>query len=401
MPAVDAGPPKSRRRLLVMAGFTVVVFAIGMLAVTGIELVKGSPLNTSSSSTSERPGGTSLGSVLGRSGSTEASTETVTPSETESAEPTSEATNSEESDEDSSSAVPGRSFGTDEEGDSSHLARDADTDPESGADEQSGRAARATGAAQQQGGGAAGRTSSSSQSQAHGRSRAANAAAAARGSSASVIARTTTTRVRAGGEHLGEPVVVDAADREPRPRRRRGRHRADQVEPGRGAARLGRASASTGRRRSSRRPASSAAAAVSAALCVERPIEHVVADDLAGPGDRQVVLAEVQHVGAGGERDVGAVVDGEQRAVPGAGVGEHLERGELVARLERAVGALVAQLDDVDPAGQRGVGELGEVAAVAAGVGAQVEAGVGEAVAQRRSVRSVHGRRRYAAPTGA
>jgi hypothetical protein len=155
-PAVDAGPPKSRRRLLVMAGFTVVVFAIGMLAITGIELVKGSPLNTSSSSTSERPGGTSLGSVLGRSENTEASTETATPSETESAEPTSEATNSEESDEDSSSAVPGRGFGADEE-DSPSTSRVTPTPtPESGADEQSSDGSQSDSGAQQQGGGAAG-----------------------------------------------------------------------------------------------------------------------------------------------------------------------------------------------------------------------------------------------------
>ncbi|MGZ8749955.1 MAG: hypothetical protein ACXWYP_03655 [Pseudonocardia sp.] len=160
VPAVDAGPPKSRRRLLVMAGFTVVVFAIGMLAITGIELVKGSPLNTSSSSTSERPSGTSLGSVLGRSGSTEASTETATTSETESAEPTSEATNSEESDEDGSSAVPGRGFGADEDDPSTSRVTPTPTPtptPESGADEQSGEVSQSDGgAAQQQGGGAAG-----------------------------------------------------------------------------------------------------------------------------------------------------------------------------------------------------------------------------------------------------
>ena len=121
------------------------------------------------------------------------------------------------------------------------------------------------------------------------------------------------------------------------------------------------------------------------------PDDHLVADDLARPGDRQVVLAEVQHVRARGERDVGAVVDGEQRAVPRAGLRKHLERGQLVARLERAVGALVAELDDVDPAGERGVGELREVPAVAAGVGAEVEPRVGEAGAQRVGVESGHG----------
>ena len=208
VPAVDAGPPKSRRRLLVMAGFTVVVFAIGMLAITGIELVKGSPLNTSSSSTSERSGGTSLGSVLGRSdsASTDTSTETSAPEETESAEPTSEADNSDESDEDGSSAEPGRGFGADEEEPSTSRVTPTPT-PESGADEQSDEGSQSdSGAAEQQGGGAAEADEQQSgsagwiwrqplrPSRPHGRSRAASAAAAARGSSASVIARTTTTR---------------------------------------------------------------------------------------------------------------------------------------------------------------------------------------------------------------
>ena len=60
------------------------------------------------------------------------------------------------------------------------------------------------------------------------------------------------------------------------------------------------------------------------------------------------------------------------------GVGEHLERGEFVARLERSVlllarRTLVAQLDDVHPARERRVGERGEIAALTAGVGAQVQ----------------------------
>jgi hypothetical protein len=116
VPAIDAGPPKSRRRLLLMAGFTVVVFAIGMLAITGIELVKGSPLNTSSS-TSERSGGTSLGSVLGdsRSAGTETSSEKATTSETETADPTTEATTTEEPTEEDGSGGLGTGFGADED----------------------------------------------------------------------------------------------------------------------------------------------------------------------------------------------------------------------------------------------------------------------------------------------
>ncbi len=158
VPAVDAGPPKSRRRLLVMAGFTAVVFAIGMLAITGLELVKGSPLNTSSSSTSQRPGGTSLGSVLGRSkGSTETSTKSTTTSETTSEEPTTEATTSKKSTDENSSAVPGTGFGADEQGSTSTRSTKATPTPtptpRSGADGQSDQSGG--GAAPQPGGGAA------------------------------------------------------------------------------------------------------------------------------------------------------------------------------------------------------------------------------------------------------
>jgi hypothetical protein len=85
----------------------------------------------------------------------------------------------------------------------------------------------------------------------------------------------------------------------------------------------------------------------------------------------------VQHIGAGRAGDVGAVVDREQGAVPASRVGKDLAGGQLVARLERAEPPftgrpLVAQLDDVDPTGQGGVDELGQVAALTARVGAQV-----------------------------
>jgi hypothetical protein len=85
--ATAPGRSRSRRHLLVMAGFTVVIFALGLLAITGIELVKGSPLNTSSS-TAQRPGGTSLGTVLGGSGA--AATGTSKAKATESATATGE-----------------------------------------------------------------------------------------------------------------------------------------------------------------------------------------------------------------------------------------------------------------------------------------------------------------------
>ncbi len=154
VPAVDAGPPKSRRRLLVMTGFTVVVFAIGMLAITGLELLKGSPLNTSSSSTSQRPGGTSLGSVLGgsNSASTETSTKSTTTSKTTSEEPTTEATTSKKSTDENSSAVPG----ADQQGSTSTRSTKATPTPtptpRSGADGQSDQSDG--GAAPQPGGGA-------------------------------------------------------------------------------------------------------------------------------------------------------------------------------------------------------------------------------------------------------
>ena len=77
----------------------------------------------------------------------------------------------------------------------------------------------------------------------------------------------------------------------------------------------------------------------------------------------------MQDVGVGGEGEVGAVVDRQQRPVAPRGPAQHREGGELVARLE----ALLAQLDDVDAAAQRRVGELGEIALRGAGVGAQVE----------------------------
>jgi hypothetical protein len=113
---VSAAPakPNSRKRILVLTGFTVVVFAIGMLAITGIELVKGSPLSKTSSSTSTRSGGTSLGSVLGggsNAASTESSTsEKATSEESATDEPTEEETSSPSTDdEDSPTTAPRRS----------------------------------------------------------------------------------------------------------------------------------------------------------------------------------------------------------------------------------------------------------------------------------------------------
>ncbi len=106
------------------------------------------------------------------------------------------------------------------------------------------------------------------------------------------------------------------------------------------------------------------------------PQQDVLARHAPRPRHRQVVLAQVQHVDARGQGDVGAVVGGDQRPVAARGVAEGGERVELVARLD----VLVAQLDHVHPPAQGRVGEVGEVAPVAPGVGAQVEAGVGQAL---------------------
>jgi len=119
---------------------------------------------------------------------------------------------------------------------------------------------------------------------------------------------------------------------------------------------------------------------------LDRPINGAGPTIVAGQRQRQVVLPEMQDVGNGAAGDVGAVVDRKQRAVPSRRIAENLERGELVAGLHRpepllADRALVAQLDEVDATGERRIGELGEVVAFTAGVGAEVERGGGETLA--------------------
>ena len=101
-------------------------------------------------------------------------------------------------------------------------------------------------------------------------------------------------------------------------------------------------------------------------------------DDVPRDRQRQVVLTQMQHIGGGRRCDIGPVVDRQQRVVPSRRVGEHLERGELVAGLQRselllAGRALVAQLDDVHPARQCRLGEFGQITTLAAGVGAHVQ----------------------------
>ena len=67
------------------------------------------------------------------------------------------------------------------------------------------------------------------------------------------------------------------------------------------------------------------------------PADHWArADDVACDRQRQVVLAEVQHVGARRKRDVGAVVDREQSAVAARGISENLQCVQLLPSLERS-----------------------------------------------------------------
>jgi hypothetical protein len=86
------------------------------------------------------------------------------------------------------------------------------------------------------------------------------------------------------------------------------------------------------------------------------------------PGDRhwQVVLAEVEHVGARREGHIRPVVDRQQAAVPPACVGEHLQQPEFLACFE----PLLPQLDDVHPGAQHRVEELRQVPPGPPGVGA-------------------------------
>jgi hypothetical protein len=109
-------------------------------------------------------------------------------------------------------------------------------------------------------------------------------------------------------QYLGQPLFVDPADREPRFVRCQFGGGPDEVQARRGATRF---------RRS--RPARADAEVVRAIWAsfgrrggrlravVGGPADHrALADDATGDWQRQVVLAQVQHGGAGGTGDVGA-----------------------------------------------------------------------------------------------
>jgi hypothetical protein len=85
--------------------------------------------------------------------------------------------------------------------------------------------------------------------------------------------------------------------------------------------------------------------------------QRVRAQDAPRGRHRQIVLAQVEHVGAGCEGHVGAVVDCQQATVPSACVSEHLQKFEFLACFE----SFLAQLHDVHPGAEDRVEELGQV----------------------------------------
>ena len=93
-------------------------------------------------------------------------------------------------------------------------------------------------------------------------------------------------------------------------------------------------------------------------MWVETPISEVGADDPPRVADRDVVLAEVDAVGAGQAGEVGPVVEDE----PGPGLGR--QDPDLAGAGEQlAVGeALLAELDHVGAAGQGLADDPGQVA---------------------------------------
>ena len=95
----------------------------------------------------------------------------------------------------------------------------------------------------------------------------------------------------------------------------------------------------------------------------------------AGGGQRQVGLADMKNRRAGEAGDIRSVID---RPEPGVTVGDRAQNLEIVKFLGR-VDILIAQLDDVDPAGEGGIHEVGEIAAIFSGIGAEIQPG-GEGV---------------------
>src|SRR5215475_6778462 len=97
--------------------------------------------------------------------------------------------------------------------------------------------------------------------------------------------------------------------------------------------------------------------------------DRLVADDLPSDRYRQIVLSEVQDRSPAGTSDVGAVVHREELSVPLSGGRERLQQAQLLVRFE----ALLAELDDVDAAGQHHVQKVFEITLTLSGIGAQIE----------------------------
>ena len=98
------------------------------------------------------------------------------------------------------------------------------------------------------------------------------------------------------------------------------------------------------------------AASTCSGVCVESADEQLGAGLRARRRDAAVVLADVHAVGARGAREVGPVVDDQQRARGVAELARDARRGEQVV----VVGVLVAQLEDVDAALERRAQHVGQ-----------------------------------------
>ncbi len=80
-------------------------------------------------------------------------------------------------------------------------------------------------------------------------------------------------------------------------------------------------------------------------------------------------MPQVQDVWLCRVRDVGAVVNSEERVMPAAGIGEDLERGKLGSCLH----AFLPELDDIDPARQDCLEEVGEVRLLGTRIRTQIQ----------------------------
>ena len=119
-------------------------------------------------------------------------------------------------------------------------------------------------------------------------------------------------------------------------------------------------------------PVAASAASNCSGEWVERPTRAPGACQRPGLGDRRVVLADVNAVGAARLDQLGVVVQEEERAVAIGGAAKRLrERDELLGAARR----LLAELDHVGAAAKRGVEERLGIAVAGPRVADEVEAG--------------------------